>query len=396
MCEISVPKLILKKLTQIAASLSSLTFFLLMLSVISTSWAETHTATHLMQIKNQIKNLQTHLKLADSQRDSLQQDLQKNEVGISQLAAHLQRTQNALSRQQQELQKLVRQQMSYQQKLNDQQKVLAMQIRMAYMLSQQEYLKVFFNQTDMSQTARMLTYSRYLLQNRKQAIDEINHTLAELTKNKQAIQSQAQSLLNLKTEQQQDNQELQRVKHNRERSLQKLNSDIQSQQQRLTTLIANKQALEKMLVQLEAKPPSFYYLPSRGSSFDRLRGKLRWPTLGAIVENFGTQIQESELKLNGVLIRAPEGQNVYAIAPGRVVFANWMAGYGLLLIIDHGHGYMSLYGRNSVLYKKEGNTVSAGDIIASVGKTGGYNQAELYFAIRNQGKPVDPSIWCKL
>jgi septal ring factor EnvC (AmiA/AmiB activator) len=119
-----------------------------------------------------------------------------------------------------------------------------------------------------------------------------------------------------------------------------------------------------------------------------------WPTKGHILDYFGTKIYHSELRWSGILIKAPENQKVHAIANGKIVFANWLPGYGLLLIINHGHGYMSLYGRDHSLKKKVGDMVKKGDVIATVGKSGGYRHSALYFAIRHNAEPLSPKKWC--
>lgn len=129
-------------------------------------------------------------------------------------------------------------------------------------------------------------------------------------------------------------------------------------------------------------------------NFALLRGKLPWPTKGTVLHYFNTTIAKSELKSTAELISAPDEQPVYSVAPGVVVFSKWLEGYGLLIIINHGEGYMTLYGRNHSLYKHEGDQVAAGDLIATVGQSGGYEKPALYFAIRYNAKPLDPNQWC--
>jgi septal ring factor EnvC (AmiA/AmiB activator) len=129
-------------------------------------------------------------------------------------------------------------------------------------------------------------------------------------------------------------------------------------------------------------------------AFTSLQGKLSWPTAGKVLTHFGAELGDSNLKYNGVLIQAPAGQPIHAIYAGRVIFANWLQGLGLLLIIDHGNGYMSLYGHNAALYKKVGDSVKPNDLIASVGDSGVPGPIGLYFEIRHNGQPVNPDAWC--
>ena len=135
-------------------------------------------------------------------------------------------------------------------------------------------------------------------------------------------------------------------------------------------------------------------VPSPGGTFAQARGKLPWPVDGRLLARFGTPRSDSRLKWDGVLIGAPAGTRVRAIHDGRVVFADWLRGAGLLLIVDHGGGYLSLYGHNQSLLKGAGERVRAGEAIATVGSSGGQDSPALYFAIRQQGQPSDPLRWC--
>jgi len=136
------------------------------------------------------------------------------------------------------------------------------------------------------------------------------------------------------------------------------------------------------------------HAPLANTAFVNLQGKLHWPTVGDVATRFGTELGDSKLKYNGVLIQAPQGQPVHAIYNGRVIFANWLQGLGLLLIIDHGNGYMSLYGHNEALYKKVGDIVKPNDLIAAVGNSGAPGPTGLYFEIRHNGQPINPEQWC--
>ena len=168
-----------------------------------------------------------------------------------------------------------------------------------------------------------------------------------------------------------------------------LNAKIKTRQQRLAILEKNKIHLESTLKSLSQKSNAWTddYAVLK-------RGKLPWPAKGRILSSFGRSISSSELKSTGVLIQAPMGRKVRAVMPGKVIFSRWMRGYGLLIIVDNGHGYMTLYGRNESLYKKRGDVIKRGEIISAVGNSGGYQKSALYFAIRHNAKPVNPSKWC--
>ena len=134
---------------------------------------------------------------------------------------------------------------------------------------------------------------------------------------------------------------------------------------------------------------------ANSEAFGKLKGKLHWPTQGRVQDNFGKNRASGRKLTNGVLIQADEGREVRSVAQGRVAYADWLRGYGMLLILDHGDGYMSLYGHNQAIYKELGEWVQAGEVIATVGKSGGENQSSLYFEIRHNGKPDNPLRWCR-
>jgi septal ring factor EnvC (AmiA/AmiB activator) len=175
-----------------------------------------------------------------------------------------------------------------------------------------------------------------------------------------------------------------------------LNRDIHNTKQRLSQLKEDEQSLQELVKRLRRALAEIPSPRGPGKSFAQLKGRLRLPAEGAIAARFGMPRQVGQLKWQGILIDAPDGADVNAVAAGRVVFADWLRGFGLLLIIDHGDGYMSLYGYNQGLHKNVGDSVKAGELIATVGNSGSHSQSGLYFEIRHQGSPVDPLLWCKV
>ena len=174
----------------------------------------------------------------------------------------------------------------------------------------------------------------------------------------------------------------------------KLQSYISDQGRQLQVLQRNEQEIETLVNQLRHQEnivKSFEEVPP----FTNLKGKLKWPVIGKIGAHYGRSRKGGKLKWQGVLIRAVSGADVHAVSTGKVIFADWFRNLGLLIIIDHGNGYMSLYGHNERLLKKVGDWVLADESIAKVGDTGGQEQPNLYFEIRSSGMPVDPALWCK-
>jgi septal ring factor EnvC (AmiA/AmiB activator) len=174
----------------------------------------------------------------------------------------------------------------------------------------------------------------------------------------------------------------------------RLREYIASQDRELQLLRKNERDLATLLDRLGDEATlveSFEKLPP----FTALKGSLEWPVRGAIAERYGAPRKGGRLRAQGVTISAPAGSDVRAISAGMVIFADWFRNLGLLIIVDHGDGYMSLYGHNEALAKKAGDMVGSGEVIARVGDTGGQDETSLYFEIRENGAPVDPGLWCR-
>ena len=320
----------------------------------------------------------------------MQNDLKKNEIISGKISKKLYKTNHNLTQQQALLTTLKESEKGYKSKLGDQEILLSKEIQTAYMLGRQPYLKLLLNQQNSNQVSRVLMYYQYINKDRIGAIKNLQNTLAKLKNNQEQIRTQYNTLQVLQQKQKNEKIKLAGIKKNRQTLINNINDKIQGRKQRLKDLLSNKRRLEKTLAQLSKKAQGTGF-----GNFSRWRGKLRWPTKGKILRLFGTQIEQSELRWGGVLIKAPDGHPIHAIAKGKVVFAKWLSGYGLLIIVNHGHGYMTLYGRNNALYKTVGDSVKKGDLIATVGKSGGYQSPALYFAIRHNGKPLNPTRWCR-
>lgn len=368
---------------------TTLIFVISLLVVPLTTFANNEQTT-LKRITHKIASIKNSLTLDHNKRNKLQGDLKKVETNSSRISKRLYKTKKNLREQQDLLQSLKTNQEKYESQLKTEQTLLEQQILTAYMLGRQSYLKLLLNQENSSQVSRFLMYYHYINESRLQVILNIQDTLEQIQNNQEAIEKQYNVLKTLQVKQKTQKQQLAEEQKNRLHLLSILNKNIQSKQQRLDTLNKNKTRLKKMIERIAQAKVNF---PK--ANFTKLHKRLHWPTNGKVVPLFGTQIEKSELRWGGVLIKAKEGQPIHAIADGKVVFAKWLQGYGLLLIVNHGNGFMTLYGRNHVLYKKVGDVVHPGDLIASVGQTGGYKSPALYFEIRHNGKPVNPALFMK-
>ena len=276
--------------------------------------------------------------------------------------------------------------------MQNQQADLAQEIKTLYYLGNHSYLKTLLTQSGDTQFSQNMTYFRYLNQSRLQSMQQMQQTLKAIQQNQTKLKVQAaqlQKVLNAKEIQQ---QKLLALQSSRNKILVALKAKIDDQQQTLNNLQQNKKRLQQLVEKLreEKQTPVQPPLP-----FNKMQHQLNWPVKGKIEQHYGESVENSQLTASGVVIAAKQGTYIHAIYPGKVIFSDWLKGFGLLIIIDHGNGYMSLYGRNNALYHQVGDFVNKGEVIASVGKSGGYQQSGLYFEIRKNGDPLNPEAWCR-
>lgn len=352
-------------------------------------FSESNPRKTLKSLNSKIANVQSELFQKENERKKYLTQLKKNELAFSKIFSGLRKTSDQIAQRKKILNRLNRNAALYQKKLSSERMLLAQHLRSAYLLGHDSYFKVLLSQPDANQIGRMMMYYRYISQDRLKAINELQHILNLIERNQAQIQTQTKNLEQLKNRQQQEQTRLQTTKLSRERVVIQLNQEIEGQELKLKHLRSNKKRLENTLNRLNLNP-----MMVKNGDFFHLKGQLSLPVRGQITTHFGSLIDQSELKWDGILIRTLEGSPVAAIADGTVIFAKWLPGYGLLLILNHGNGYMSLYGRNRNITKKVGDSVHRGEIIANVGQSGGYDIPALYFAVRYNAKPLNPLEWC--
>lgn len=372
-------------------TIRSYSLYLFFLLFLSTSWAGNDQLSH---VNSQINDIQKTLQQDTRDRKKLNNKLQEIEEKAASINKIILTNQHQLRQQQKQLQQLQIKHDNSTEHLDELQQQLSSELVSTYIANRQPYLKLLLSQQDPQHVSRTTMYYHYLYEYQQTLIDQLSQTLETLQSDKQQLANQKATLS--RTIQQQTKQQaaLNNTQQQRKNLIKKLNATITNKHTQLATLIQNKQQLEQTLQHIETKTTLQTKPNSHG--LNRQKGLLPWPTQGQIMVNFGTKIQQSELTWSGVLIKASQGQAVHAINDGQVVFAKWLSGYGLLVIINHGQGYMSLYGRNESLYVSTGQTIHAGDLIARVGQTGGFKQPALYFAMRHNNTPLNPKLWCKL
>jgi septal ring factor EnvC (AmiA/AmiB activator) len=282
---------------------------------------------------------------------------------------------------------------------------LSAQLRARQAMGDDPWLKVFLSPTDPARTGRWLTYLQYLQQSQIDQIDAARDQLTELARLRAAAREEQETTARLLTEQVAATESLRQARAERERAVKRLAGTLASRGKAIEQLQSDRARLEKVIVDLPAAetarqaPSSKEVLTSAASatfprgSFRRLKGRMGWPVQGVIKARFGTERQEGRMQWQGLLIGAPEGAQVHAVADGEVLFTAWMPHYGLVGIVDHGGGFLSLYGHNQTLLRRPGERVRAGEVLGRVGTSGGRATPALYFEIRQGGNPVNPERW---
>jgi murein hydrolase activator len=274
-------------------------------------------------------------------------------------------------------------------------------------------LRVMLASRDFSSLARDLYYLSYVSRAQSELIRGLRESVNELSQLAQQSRTKAEELAALEAQARDGRSRLEAERAEWQRVLTRLSSQIQSQRRSMQTLQANERRMSDLVERLSrairerpAPSPSLPKptdrndkVPEAGDTrgvFSSLRGKLRLPVRGDVVGRFGSPRAESGVSWKGVFIRGAEGDEVRAVAPGRIVFADWMRGFGNLMIVDHGDTYLTIYGNNESLLRRPGETVRSGDAIATVGRSGGNESAGLYFELRHQGRAIDPLAWVSL
>ncbi|MEE1865696.1 MULTISPECIES: murein hydrolase activator EnvC family protein [Pseudomonas] len=401
------------------------------------------TQQQLDATRQDIAELKKMLGQLQQEKSGVQKDLRNTETDIGKLEKQVEALQQELKKTEGELERLDQEKKKLQSARVEQQRLIAIQARSAYQNGREEYLKLLLNQQNPEKFARTLTYYDYLSQARLAQLRSFNETLRQLANVEQDISLQQAQLLAQQGNLDAQRQELEKVRSERQQVLAKLNTDVKARDQKLQAREQDQADLSKVLKTIEetlarqareaeaarqkallaaqeaqkqrqrdalaasssATPSKPKALPGPlvsssgetfGGAFSSARGKLPWPVNGRLLARFGeARGGDSRAKWDGVMISASAGSQVRAVHGGRVVFADWLRGAGLLVILDHGNGYLSLYGHNQSLLKSAGDVVKAGEAISTVGDSGGQNSSGLYFAIRQQGRPSDPAQWCR-
>lgn len=354
----------------------------------------TEKSSQLDTLRSRINKLQQSRMAAQHKKSRALEAMRAVETRISQTLMSLKRLETQIKEQQHSLNKLQAVRVSQSTLAGKQRQQLTREIQSAYAMGRQQPVKLLLNQEESARLGRMLAYYGYFSRARTGTITAVRQRLTEIAKTEAAISDRLQGLATLQHQAMAERDRYDQQLQQRKLVVSQLSKEVNAQGGRLSQLAADEKRLAdvvKSLRQALADIP----VKRQQASFRSRKGALLWPARGALNNVFGTKLPGTDINADGVLIRAPEGGSVSSIAQGRVAFADWIRGYGLLMIIDHGDGYMSLYGYNQVLYKEVGEWVDTGEVIAALGRSGGQATPALYFELRFRGQPVDPGRWCR-
>lgn len=346
---------------------------------------------HLGQVLEEIAQLQARLEASRVEQRTEQGRLKELDLEIQQASRALRSLRDQQREHQQELDSLQGQRTGYLAQIRQRMDQLAEQLRWSYRNNRQSRIKLVLNQDDPALLGRMLAYYDYYASAQAERIGLLRDTLTTLEAMQQSIDLELTQLTQLAAEQQEALDRLGVRREQRQVLLAQLASQIESESSRLQELERNRQALETLVERLSDVLSDIPADLGNRVGVETQKGRLPMPLRGPVKHAFG-QSRGGGLKWQGWLIGAEAGTEVSSIAYGRIAFADWLRGYGLLTIIDHGQGYMSLYGNNESLLHEAGAWVEPGEVISVVGANEGSDQG-LYFELRKGGKAIDPAAW---
>jgi len=346
----------------------------------------------LKRVNARIERVRKSVNADLQKRDKLNAQLRDAELGVQEARRQLEEARAQRVATEARVKDLEREQARREGELGAERGVLAGELRVAYVNGREEQLKLLLNQQDPASVGRTLAYYGYFGRARAERIEGIRDQLEHLALVRERIAAEGRRLAAIEARQEQELAALRGAQEKRTRAVGAIDAQIKSQGGELKRLESQARGLEKLITELRKaldNPPV-----AKKAPFEPLRGKLPWPVpQGKVLARYGQPRAGGSLRWQGMLIGTERGARVRAPFAGRVAYADWLPGMGLMIVLDHGGGYLSLYGHNDQLFRKVGEAVAAGDVIGSVGDSGGNDQAALYFEVRRGRQPVNPEIW---
>jgi septal ring factor EnvC (AmiA/AmiB activator) len=339
-------------------------------------------------VVEQLNALDRWMNDAEKQRVRWERDVQEKDKEVAALARTVESANRALKEVEAEIGNLAAEQKNLESRRAEQAKRIGEHLAASYRMSGQDFLKLLLNQESPDTFERMTRYHRYFTDARLEALDDYRQTLDDLADNRFQLETRADEQRTRREDLRDQEQALVREREERRGLIAELDREMEDKTSERKRLEADRNRLEQLFAELSRRATEL-----DGSAFVARKGSLPWPLRGRVTNAFGQSRADGRLTWHGMLIAAEEGTEVKAVFRGRVVFANWLRGFGLLTIIDHGGGYMSLYGHADVLLKTVGDWTESGEVIARAGKSGGQQLSGLYFEVRQKGVARDPIAW---
>ena len=345
----------------------------------------------LEDVRQRISELKKNIDDQVASRDRLTAELQDAEVAIAENRIRLKELERERERSAKRKEALEGQLAVREAELDEESTELAEQVRAAYMSGSQERIKLLLNQRDPATIGRLMAYYGYFNDYRADNIEVVTAAISELAGLHEQVAAEEARIADLARVRYAELTELNAAQERRQTLLAGLQDKIADEGREVEKLAAQEKDLSRLITELTSILSDY---PIRSEEpFSGHKGRLTWPVAGRLLHDYGQPRVSDRLKWNGVVLAAPRGQEVRSVYHGRVVFADWLAGLGLLVIVDHGESYMTLYGYNETILKNTGDWVAPGDVIATVGDSGGQTQSSLYFEIRRGTQPVNPQQW---
>ena len=364
---------------------------LLLLSTVAQAQDSDDAEKELAALQEELKARQQALLNSRASAEELQAVLAESEKQIGAVAGKLNTTRKALAENKQQQASLTRRQAELREAIGQQQSMLAGQLKSAFIAGHYDYAKMIFYQQNAAHFERIITYYKYLNQARQANITQFTATVTELESVTASLQQKASELNQLQADQQQQQNELVARQQDRQQTLKQLNAKIAGEE----TRIAQLREAEQALVEAIERAQRMSQIPQELTGLASDKGRLLKPADGSVRKLFGKR-RQGQVRWKGIMIDGREGSAVKAIAHGRVVYSDWLRGFGLVTIIEHGDGFMTVYGHNQALLRQAGESVAKGETVALLGQSGGQNSPNLYFEIRHKGKAVNPADWLDL
>lgn len=342
----------------------------------------------LAEIKQQIQLSEQQVKQQQKQLDLAEAKLQQSDKDLAQASSVSRKTEQEYQALAKREQQLISEKAELEHTLQQQQRLLASQLKSAYSLGKHDYSRMLLNQQDAGKLERVLSYYQYFNRARLQQLTQLNQTIAQLQLVLAELSDKQQLLAaTLKTLQQQQH-ELAQAKKQQQQAVARLQSTLKQQGRQLDYLRQNEISLQATLEKLRKLAEKARAM----AGLNRHKGQLNWPLIGNLSQRFGEN-RQGGLSSRGIIIQGREGDTVKAVADGQVIYADWLKGYGWVIVLDHGAGFMSLYGHNQNLLQQPGARINAGETIALAGMSGGQAASGVYFEIRHKGEAVNPLLW---